>query len=303
MAKPRRIHAPGCVVHITARTHGRKPWFTERLRSRVAIEILAAGQASGHPVLAFVIMPNHFHILVRQGPQELSTMMHRVMHRSAALLRCSHALQGHVFERRYWSGICADVAHVRATIAYVHLNPWRAELCSEPAAYTWSSHHYYLNSLDHPARESGVDAFAALRFFQSDDSPASARRNYLAHVHYQMNVDRFLAGELAAPRVVAPETCTVGDAHWQAEYASAAPPPLPEARRPMYDVARALLAQLDPHCPLDLIRSGTHARPVVTIRRNLIGALLCRGYHGVAIARFFGVSETLVSQIRVSMTA
>lgn len=300
MAKPRRIHAPGCILHITARTHGRQPWFTESLRSRVATEALAAGQASGHPVLAFVIMPNHFHIIVRQGEQELSAMMHRVMHRSAALLRHSHRLQGHVFERRYWSGICADAAHVRATIAYVHLNPWRAELCGAPDTYIWSSHHYYLDNLDDRPREDGPDTWAALRFFQTDDSLSSARRNYLAHVNYQMNVDRFLAGELAAPHLVAPEACTAGDAHWEAEYAPAAPTSWPEARRPLYDVARALLAQLDPHCPLDLIRSGTRARPVVTIRRNLIAALLSRGYRGVALARFFGVSQTLVSQIRVS---
>ena len=216
MAKPRRIHAPGCIVHITARTHGRKPWFTESLRSRVATEILAAGQASGHSVLAFVIMPNHFHIVVRQCTQELSALMHRVMHRSAALLRSSHCLQGHVYQRRYWSGICADAAHVRATIAYVHLNPCRADLCSEPDAYVWSSHHHYLQSRANPADGDKLDTSSGLRLFQSDDSPSSARRNYLAHVHYQMNVDRFLAGELIGARLVAPETCTAGDAHWAA---------------------------------------------------------------------------------------
>ncbi len=302
MSKPNRIHAPGCVIHITARTQGREPWFTEPLRARVMTEILAAGRASGHSTLALVVMPNHFHIVVTQGPQALSAMMHRVMHRCAVLLRCTHRLEGHVFERRYWSGVCANADFVRATIAYVHLNPWRAQLCSEPGDYMWSSHRAFVENAHDSPRESLLDPTVALRFFQSDEA-SSGRRNYLAHVNYQMNVDRFLAGQLPSQRLRAPSPCTAGNAYWTAEYAAATPPPRPAPKRPLYDVARALLVHLDPRCPLDLIRSGTHARPVVTIRRDLIAALLTQGYGGVALARFFGVSPTLVSRIRVSLTA
>lgn len=303
MAKPNRTHAPGCIVHITARTQGSVPWFTESLRPRVVSEIVNAANASGHVLLAFVIMPNHFHIIVEQCPRPLSNMMHRVMHRSAALLRWSHKLEGHVFARRYWSGVCTDATYVRATIAYVHLNPWRAKLCHDPAAYEWSSLGDYLESAKVPG-EKLVNASAALSFFQSDDDPCSGLSNHIAYLNYQIAVDRFLAGELPARQLLAPQPCIAGDEHWSARYAAAAAafqPPTP--RVPLYDAARAFLTRLDPRCPLDLVRSGTHARAIVIIRRNLIAALLAYGYRGHALARFFGVTETVVSRVAVSLNA
>src|SRR5688572_33203958 len=115
MPRTTRIHAPGCIVHITARTQGHRPWFTETIRERVAREIIDAARVAGMRLLAFAVMPNHFHIIVRQGPALLSYMMHRVMHRSALMLKQTHRLQGHVFERRYRSGVCATPKIGRAS--------------------------------------------------------------------------------------------------------------------------------------------------------------------------------------------
>lgn len=301
MAKPQRLHAPGCIVHITARTQGHEPWFSESLRARIAGTIAAAAPPAGHLLLAYSIMPNHFHILLKQGRNPLHYMMHRVMHRTAALLRSTHRLQGHVYERRYWSGPCLRANYVRSAVTYVHLNAWRAGLCADPAEYAWSSHCQYLTHFADPRNEP-VRAAEGMRFFQTDEAPESALSNYVQTINYLMGVDRAAAGELAPTHLVPPDTCRAGDAHWDSEYAETAAawqPALPA--RPLYDVARSLLERIEPACPLDLVRSGTRARPITTIRRQMIAALLAQGFRGVALARFFGVSQTLVSNIAIEL--
>jgi REP element-mobilizing transposase RayT len=301
MSRARRLHAPGCIVHLTARTHGRHPWFTESLRPRVNREISLASEASGHAVLARVVMPNHLHLIVKQGVAPLSNLMHRVMHRSAALLKWTHKIDGHVFERRYWSGGCLDAEYARTAIIYVHLNACRAGLCADPTGYEWSSHNQYLGSATSSEHER-ICAETGLRLFASDDDVEARRNVYLEHLRFQMSIDRFSAGEIAGTLLRSPRPCTSGDLHWLAEYApSARALEWPEPAAALYDVASHLLRRLDPRCSLDLVRSGTRARQVANIRKQLIAALLARGFRGVALARFFGVSDTAISRIAVSL--
>jgi REP element-mobilizing transposase RayT len=303
MPKPSRIHAPGCVFHITARTQGHHPWFSEELRSRVATEIVEAARSAAMMLLALAIMPNHFHIVLRQGTSPLSHMMHRVMHRSAMLLKSAHKLQGHVFERRYWSGLCSSPDYVRRAIVYAHLNPWRAALCTDPAEYEWSTHALYVLSSDDRARiADGIAVFDGLRFFTQKIETDDGLKQYIDHIRFQMAVDRFLRGEISNHRLIAPPPCAGGDEHWFDQYATATNAAGPaKIARPIFDVAQKLLAQIDRECPLDLIRTNSRARRLVAIRRNLTAALLAQGFNGVQIARFLGLSESAVSEIRVSL--
>jgi REP element-mobilizing transposase RayT len=300
MAKPSRTHAPGCVFHITARTQGHHPWFTEKLRGRVASEIIDAARSSAMRLIALAIMPNHFHIVLRQGAVPLVHMMHRVMHRSAMLLKHAHKLEGHVFERRYWSGLCATPDYVRRAIVYAHLNPWRAALCTDPAEYQWSTHALYLLASEDRTRiDDGVAVVDGLRFFTRDVDSDDAFKQYIDHVRFQMAVDRFLRGDVPESRIVAPQRCDAGDQHWYEQYASAtASAPAALNQRPIFDVAQKILAQIDRDCPLDLVRTNSRARRIVAIRRNVAAALFDHGFRGVQIARFLGISASAVSEIK-----
>ena len=299
MPKSSRPHAPGCVFHITARTQGHHPWFTETLRTRVACEITDAARSSGVALFAFAIMPNHFHIILRQGSAPLSYMMHRVMHRTAMLLKQAHNLEGHVFERRYRSGLCTTADHVRRAIVYTHLNPYRASLCDDPAEYHWSSHCLYMGATDQSRTLEHATAIVdGLKFFAKSSTPDDALQQYIAHVRFQIAVDRVLNGNVAAHYVVAPDTCAAGDEHWTAEYATSVDVLSNNHNlRPIYDVALQLLARIDANCPLDLVRTNSRMRAVVALRRSLVAALIGQGYRGVDVARFMGVTPAAVSNI------
>jgi REP element-mobilizing transposase RayT len=300
MAKPSRLHAPGCLFHITARTHGKRPWFTEELRSGVAREIIDAARSSGMRLLAFAVMPNHFHILLRQCAAPLSFMMHRVMHRSAMMLKNAHKLSGHVFECRYWSGLLSSPAYVRRAIVYTHLNPWRATLCSDPAEYAWSSHVLYaLSGEDRHRIDDAVGVLDGLRFFARENDASDALNQYMDSIRFQMAIDRFLRGDSSECRIIAPQECIAGDQHWFDQYASAVEScaRAPSARS-IFDVAHNLLARIDRDCPLDLVRTNSRARRLVSVRRNLVVALSAHGFRGVQIARFLGITPSAVSEIK-----
>jgi len=51
---------------------------------------------------------------------------------------------GHLFERRYHAVLVDADSYLVTLLRYIHLNPVRAGLVSDPAAYPWSSHLTYL---------------------------------------------------------------------------------------------------------------------------------------------------------------
>jgi putative transposase len=93
-------------------------------------------------VLAYVLMPNHWHfVLWPVCREDLSRFLHYVTSRHAARFRqCSWTTGlGHVYQNRYrLSVVDGDVRYVR-TLRYVEANPLRANLVRCAEDWPWSS--------------------------------------------------------------------------------------------------------------------------------------------------------------------
>ena len=303
MPRAHRLHAPGAGTHITARLQGGAPLFTETVRDAVASLICEAAQFNGVQILALVVMPNHFHIVARQGGFPLGWMMQCAMQRTSLLIRRNFGGQGHVFGRRYWSCICDNPDYLRQAILYTHLNPWKAGLCRTPADYRWSSHQSYARAAtdsswaQYIAVQKGRLLFAN-ETFEDDDVVA----NYdafldFAKVRYLTAVpgDRFLydwSNDWYRP--CAPK----GDQHWTETYSHAVPQhQVVVQKRDLRDRAVDILKAIAPSCSLDDVRSCNRSRKIVKIRRDLIAVLITSGYRGSAIARCLFVSPALISRV------
>jgi hypothetical protein len=184
-------------------------------------------------------------------------------------------------------------------IVYSHLNPCRAGVCADPMEYRWSAHRYYVDPGCCAGDPEG--RAEALHFFKAtpDDDGAA---NYAAHVAYQLKLDRYSRGEIAAHELSAPPPAHAGDDHWHQHYQG----PLDvvafvSPRQPVYDVACRLLAQLDTSVSIDLLRAGIRSPHHVYLRRELISALQSLGFRGTQIARVLGLSTTAVSKVAVSL--
>jgi REP element-mobilizing transposase RayT len=307
MPRAIRINAPGQGIHITARVQNGAPLFIEELRDSIATYICDAARCSGTSVLALAVMPNHFHIVVKQGSFPLGWMMQRAMQRTVCLVRRRFRDgEGHVFGRRFWSSVCSGPMYLRQAIVYTHLNPWKAKLCDASGNYAWSSQSSFYGGPINAEWYSMLAVDKARQLFaENDDDPAATIANYERFEEYskvrwlQVTGKRLfdLTDDVLRPHA------RRGDQNCAIEFGRN----MPHAQRAIVqrdirDYAVEVLRLNHPDVTLDFLRSAGRSRGLSQIRRNVIAALLTAGYRGCAIARLLFVSQALVSDVARQLT-
>jgi putative transposase len=296
MSRAHRSHLPGAAFHITARTQGHAHLFVDEIRDTVQAILIEGIRNSDAQRLALSIMPNHFHLVIRQGSKPLGWLLQPVMRRIAMLVQRTHRLQGHVFERRFRSHLCDSPDYLRNAIVYTHINPLRANLCTNLAQYRWTSHAELI------AREARTcEEHPNPLYLFCDRAPATQAdlvASYMKYVEWRITADQFAAEE--KPYTVAPPPSAYGDAHFVKMY-GALPTASPALLSDLRDVAIQTLLVINRDIDVNELRTSRCSRPLTRIRRQLIASLLQRGYRGRAISRFFGISDAVVSKIAIQM--
>ncbi|MFI5318423.1 MAG: transposase, partial [Myxococcota bacterium] len=93
----------------------------------------------GFVCLAWVLMSNHVHLVLRTGPVPLSQLMASLETGFAQRFNRRHGRAGHLVQNRFRSILVEDDSYLAAVIAYVFRNPIEAALCSEATLgeYAW----------------------------------------------------------------------------------------------------------------------------------------------------------------------
>lgn len=144
MARLPRLIVPGYPHHVIQRGVDRQPIVRtdadyEALRGFIAEEARAAGVA----LHAYVLMPNHFHLLVTPTQEgALARMMQSVGRRHVRHFNAQTQRSGTLWEGRYRCAVLQPQAYLLAAMAYLDLNPVRAGLAEAAADYPWSSHRH-----------------------------------------------------------------------------------------------------------------------------------------------------------------
>lgn len=97
-------------------------------------------------LLAYCIMGNHFHFVIKGDPMVFSKALHRVNLSYAMAYNSRRDRVGHVFQNRFKSEIIKSKEHLLAAIRYVHNNPVKAGMINDPKEYPWSSCGEYLGA-------------------------------------------------------------------------------------------------------------------------------------------------------------
>ena len=154
MPRGPRLDAPGTMHHVIVRGIERGQIFRsdkdrEDLLTRLG-HVVEEGEAI---CFAWVLIPNHVHLLLRTGETPLARLMRRLLTGYAVSFNLRHQRSGHLFQNRYKSIVCEEDAYLLELIRYIHLNCIRARLVKDLQAldrYRWSGHSVLMGYEDRP---------------------------------------------------------------------------------------------------------------------------------------------------------
>jgi len=145
MARKRRIEFLGAFYHVLARGNNKQVVFKDEQDYKVYISRIKRYQKRYNFILyAYVLMPNHVHLLIETGAMPLSKIMQGIQQSYTIYFHKKYNSVGHLFQGRYKAILCEREMYLLELVRYIHLNPVRAGLVDNPDDYAWSSHPVYL---------------------------------------------------------------------------------------------------------------------------------------------------------------
>ena len=180
MPRRLRIEFEGAIYHVMARGNTRQDIVHDDDDCRRVLATLerAVGRF-GWEVLAFVVLSNHRHLVLKTPRPNLAKGMQAFLSGYAQWSARRRRWSGHLFQGRYRAEMIEDESYYGTVSRYVHLNPVRAGLVARPEQWEWSSYPGY----QRPKRRVSWVAYDALltawRDDRGGDDPASTYRGFV----------------------------------------------------------------------------------------------------------------------------
>jgi putative transposase len=145
MARLPRLSLPGYPHHVIQRGNNRQAIFSSAADYQALLDLIEENAKKfGVALHAYVLMSNHFHLLVTpESIDSLPRMMQAVGRRYVRHFNDRQGRTGTLWEGRYRSTLIQTESYLLACMAYIDLNPVRAALVAQARDYPWSSHGHY----------------------------------------------------------------------------------------------------------------------------------------------------------------
>ena len=145
MARPLRIEYKGAFYHITARGNERKRIFFSKADYEKFKDYLRKAQDKyGYLLHCYMLMTNH--LLIETPNPNMSKLMHYLNGSYTSYINRRRKRSGHLFQGRYKSILVDADSYFLELSRYVHLNPVRANMVSNPEDYPYSSYSTYISN-------------------------------------------------------------------------------------------------------------------------------------------------------------
>lgn len=148
MGRKPRFEYPGGVYHLIQRGNNRDFIFKGAEQKVQLLNLLLDNsKLMEFDVFGYVIMDNHYHLIIKLGNIPLSKIMHKINNTFSRNYNKEKNRTGHVFENRYKSILVVDDRYLLSLLRYIHNNPVLANVCDKVQDYYWSSDQYYRNNI------------------------------------------------------------------------------------------------------------------------------------------------------------
>lgn len=142
MPRPPRLNIPGYPQHIVQRGNNRQTCFLHESDYRLYLRLLTSACRRHLCALhAYVLMPNHVHVLLTPEIHDGVSLVVRDVGRDyVRSFNKVHQRTGTLWEGRFKSSLVDADSYCLACYRYIELNPVRAGIVRHPAEYPWSSY-------------------------------------------------------------------------------------------------------------------------------------------------------------------
>lgn len=144
MGRAWRIEYEGALYHVMSRGNEHRDIFYDDQDRSLFLETI--GEMSDRfeiEVFAYVLMGNHYHLLLKTNRANLSKSMQWFGLAYTRRFNLRHFRSGHLFQGRFKSIIVQNDAYLMRLSCYIHRNPLRAGIVKRLVDYRWSSYRSY----------------------------------------------------------------------------------------------------------------------------------------------------------------
>ena len=173
MSRPLRLEHPGALWHVTSRGNERREIFRDDPDRELFLEILGRAVAMFHwRLYAWVLMNNHYHLLLETPEPNLSRGMRQLNGIYTQRFNRRHGRSGHLMQGRFKGILVEKEAHLLELCRYVVLNPVRAGAARSARNWRWSS---YRATAGYESTFEWLDRDGVLSLFSSRRALAEGR--------------------------------------------------------------------------------------------------------------------------------
>lgn len=146
MGRKRRLWHPHYFDHVVMRGNNRQVIFAEQQDFTEFFRALHyVYDQYPFELLAYYLMNNHYHLLIRSATPLSKTMM-LLNRRYSDYYKKKYRYTGHLYENWYYSDMVLTAQGILEISRYIHQNPIRTKmpLVTELEHYPYSSFQYYI---------------------------------------------------------------------------------------------------------------------------------------------------------------
>ncbi|MEA1884349.1 MAG: transposase [Thermotogota bacterium] len=169
MPRTRRLKSETGIYHVILRGINKQIIFEDDEDNEMFLKTLKQYKTqSQYKLLAYCLMGNHVHLLLKTEKEELGQIFRRIGASYVYWHNHKYNRTGHLFQDRYKSEVVETDAYLFAVLRYIHQNPLKAGIVQTLEEYNWSSYAEYLRLTN----EQYIDKDFVLNLFDENRSKA-----------------------------------------------------------------------------------------------------------------------------------